>query len=627
MANIKYIELNSDKTPKTDYDTFKFTTNQFENAGRILNGNTIVVDFDNHKEIAELIINLVPTRAIKTTRGYHLYYKVPPKLQPKNTNGTITVLGCPVDYKTGYGGKKQYAIVKMNGINREIINDIEDYPLLPKILYPTKSKIDLIDLQKGNRNETIYKHLMNVVDEYDFSIDECLTLSENIISVMKYPLEKTEMQNIVQSVYKSRSMSDVNDNFFINTPKGQKLDIFLLAEYLKKRLNCIYYGHNLYFKIDGSYTCNVVKLQTYIYNNLNLKLQKKDDTELYHQLCKTDNITEKDNLPIVFNKKYMLKNNRMQEYTGEFSPFMLDVDYDFDCYDEYVDNFLNWCSCNHGEIRKLLEEVLGHCLMINHYPQNAFFLISDKGANGKSTFLEMVNNFFGDLASNLALEEMKEDKNLGVLVGKLVNCGDDISDSLIKDSRLFKTLVGGNTISVRQLYQNAYSHKNTASMIFSLNEMPTFRDKTGGIKRRLILIPFDNKIENDDIDLDINNKLSTPQAKSYILNLALKGLNRILENKCITVPKKSLDIIKQYDFSTNSILQFIEYYKNMLLKEFDGATISSVYMSYVNFCDTENLKAFSKIKFSRYLRDNLGLDSKLLKINNIAQKVYYYKGE
>ena len=75
MANLRYIELNADKSPKTNYDKFRLSTEKFENAGYLLPNDVIVVDFDEHKDIAEKIISAIKTRVVVTKRGYHLYLK------------------------------------------------------------------------------------------------------------------------------------------------------------------------------------------------------------------------------------------------------------------------------------------------------------------------------------------------------------------------------------------------------------------------------------------------------------------------------------------------------------------------------------------------------------------------
>lgn len=621
MANMRYIQLNADKTPKTNYDTFRLSTEKFENAGYLLPNDVIVVDFDEHKEVAEKIISAIKTRVVVTKRGYHLYFKVPQDLKPKNVNKVITTLGVPVDYKTGYGGKKQYAIVKLNGVDRDVINkEIKEFPYLPKILYPTKSKIDLASVEEGNRNEDIFKHFLNVVESYpSWSIEELEQLGSNILNIMNNPIDDKEMDNIISSCIKRKNVN--SSTFFVEKKGKMVLDIFKLTEYLKSKLNCVYYSHQLYFSINGRYTSDSVKLMTYLLDDLNLKLMKKDDSEIYHQLKKVNKYCDNSNLPIVFKNNLMLHNNKIQDYDGSFSPFMLDVNYDSDAYDENVDKFLRWCACGNKEIVQLFKCILGHTLMSHGFPQVAFFLVSEKGSNGKSTFIEMINDFYGSLSSNLALQELKDKTDVEPLVGKLVNCGDDISDSFVQDSRLFKSLVAGNSVAVRRLYEQSYTHRNTATMIFTLNKMPEFKDKTGGVKRRFVMIPFTNYIDPENADLNLREKLSTDNAKSYILNLALEGLNYIIKNNGIIIPQKCKDLVEEYMINSNNVLKFHRFYTEEMMKDIDGSLTSVVYMDYISFCDEELNKPCSKTKFTQEL-SKLGYISTTTKIKGKSVRIY-----
>jgi hypothetical protein len=300
---------------------------------------------------------------------------------------------------------------------------------------------------------------------------------------------------------------------------------------------------------------------------------------------------------------------------------MLDVNYNSDAYDETVDRFLKWCSCGDKEVIQLFKCILGHTLMAQGFPQVAFFLVSEKGSNGKSTFIEMINDFYGSLSSNLALQELKDKTDVEPLVGKLVNCGDDISDSFVQDSRLFKSLVAGNSVAVRRLYEQSYTHRNTATMIFTLNKMPEFKDKTGGVKRRFVMIPFLNYITPENADLNLREKLSTDNAKSYILNLALEGLNYIIQNNGIIIPKKCKDLVEEYMINSNNVLKFYKYYTEEMMKDIDGNLTSSVYMDYLNFCDEELNKPCSKTKFTQELI-KLGYQSAVTKLNGKSVRVY-----
>ncbi|MDK6343601.1 hypothetical protein QP138_26380, partial [Escherichia coli] len=78
-------------------------------------------------------------------------------------------------------------------------------------------------------------------------------------------------------------------------------------------------------------------------------------------------------------------------------------------------------------------------------PHKVFFFIGEKGANGKSTFLEMLNAFAGDLGTNISLENFNDPTSVVELEGHLVNIGDDIDARYLESSSNFKILASGNT--------------------------------------------------------------------------------------------------------------------------------------------------------------------------------------
>lgn len=82
------------------------------------------------------------------------------------------------------------------------------------------------------------------------------------------------------------------------------------------------------------------------------------------------------------------------------------------------------------------------------FPHKVFFMVGKTGANGKSTFFEMLNSWVGDLGLNLALEQFNDQISVMELEGKLVNVGDDIDSGYMEKSMNFKTLASGNTIMV-----------------------------------------------------------------------------------------------------------------------------------------------------------------------------------
>jgi putative DNA primase/helicase len=302
--------------------------------------------------------------------------------------------------------------------------------------------------------------------------------------------------------------------------------------------------------------------------------------------------------------------------TKEFTPFFLDVDYDPDAYDKTVDDFLNFLVSDKPDLRLIVEELLGHILMTAGFPHKVFFLVGNTGANGKSTFLEMLNAFIGDLGLNLALEQFNDQTSVMELEGKLVNVGDDIDAGYMEKSMNFKTLASGNTIMVRPIYSKPYKLKNKATLIFTANEMPTFKDKSGGIARRVVVIPCENRVKKSDPKID--EKLSSENAKSYLLNIALNAMERINNNGGqLSASETVAKVTEEYFVESDTILGFIRQ---------DGIdenlTTKGVYEEYLKFCDEAGAKPYSQTKFTQRLK-SLGYERN--KRQMMGKRYYYYQ--
>ena len=399
-------------------------------------------------------------------------------------------------------------------------------------------------------------------------------------------------------------------------PQGiDKNNMITTAKFLVNELNIKLFKGRLYFKQDHCFINNdnilLRKITKYI------ELKNSQDTELMHQFEKYAELITEDHFPIQFRNDYYLKDGKIIEgYYDNFTPYYLNVDYAPSAFDADVDRFLNFLTCDRSDLRFVLEEMMGHILMDRGFPHKVFFLIGERGANGKSTFLEMLNAFTGSLATNISLENFNDPTSVVELEGKLVNIGDDINASFLDKSSNFKILASGNTLMVRPIYSTPYRMKNKATLIFTANEMPLFKDKSGGIERRLVLIPCDNVVQK--IDFRINDKLSTANAKSYLLNLALAGMYRIQSNGGKISKSQAIEsLVNEYTFESNSVLQFLD--EKGVHPYF---TAQQVYDDYVSYCKKLEIKPYSRIKFSKHLKTQ-GYERTKKQKNKI--RAYFYE--
>lgn len=358
-----------------------------------------------------------------------------------------------------------------------------------------------------------------------------------------------------------KTIDDIYTNYtfkekFSSPNSKEEFDVFEFSQEIIEDFEMVYYKNKIYAKDGRVWRSDENKLLRTI--NSVRALKRNQDAEVIHQLEKMTPVFEGDVKTIQLANDYQIKDGELiKGRTDDFTPYLLDVAYDPDAYNQTADDFLDFLVLDRPELRQTVEELLGHILLLRGFPHKVFFLIGEKGANGKSTFLEMLNNWAGELGSNINLEAFNDPTSVSELEDKVVNIGDDIDASYLDKSMNFKTLASGNTITIRPIYQKARKLKNTATLIFTANEMPTFRDKTGGVERRLAIIPCDNVVKEADFGMD--EKLATDSAKSYLLNLALEGIERIKANGGKLSPSPIMDsYLKGYMAEMDTILGFIE---------------------------------------------------------------------
>ena len=599
---LKYLKLDNEKKPVEGFDVTYTSLDKLDNAGIKLNNKTVIVDFDAHtkeeqeklKSVVAYITAKYPTFKVKTTRGVHLYYRVPNGLTVKNWTAQMTTLGFKVDYKTGATSQ---GVIKLNGKMRETSEPIESLnltklPELPVELYPlpkSKSNI-LLCLKDGDgRNDNLYKHLLCVKEaRTGLDLEAVANFINDYLFIDK--LKTNELEATIESVKSKEESKD--------TYTGDPKDMIAFAEFIVKALDIKIYNYNLYFRDGLNYSKDKIKLNKAI--SKYLRLRRSQMTELEAQLYIYAELVEDKSKFLVKLRNGVIVEDNVVDYDCGFTPFYLDVSYDPTAYDKNVDDFINFICCGRKDMRVVLEEILGHILLVNRFPHKIFFL-TGSGANGKSTFVEMITKWTGELSSHVDIANFDDGTSLTSLVGKIVNVADDVDAIYLEKSKNLKTMASGNTVGCRAIYSQPITLKNTATLIFTANEPPVFKDKSQGIGRRLVIIPFDNVVKERIYNLD--DLLSSDNAKSYLLNLGLQGIKRIFANKLeISTSETIEEATKQYYLDNDSVLAYLNDYGAI-----EGNPVSSVYEAYTDYCEDSNLKAVSLNKFSRRLK-SLGYD-------------------
>lgn len=102
--------------------------------------------------------------------------------------------------------------------------------------------------------------------------------------------------------------------------------------------------------------------------------------------------------------------------------------------------------------------------------------------------------------------ELDEGFSVAALAGKLANIRDDISDEFLQRRSIatFKKIVTGDRIKAEFKGENPFEFAPYAKLLFSANDIPRTKDKTGAVLRRMVIIPFNAVFSKDDPDYAIN---------------------------------------------------------------------------------------------------------------------------
>lgn len=587
--------------------TYEQVKNLPEYAG-ILGENTVLIDVDDYEQ-SEKLMDIVEDlqcdcRVYETTRGKHFLFKnlLPNGEMMIERNGIHKTLACGITADIKIGCKNSYSILKYKGKDREIIYDIfddEEYGLLPKWLLPIHTKINFFEMETGDgRNQALFNYILSLQSN-DFSVDEA---RETLRIINKYILRDPLSDEELEVLYRDDAFK--KPIFFKN--KTFLFDKF--ATYLKNNNHIIKINNQMHIYQHGVYVNGQKFIEAEMIKHIpNLNRAKRSEVLTYLDLLVIDNTPSSDASYMAFrNGIYNIDTDEFTDFDPDYVLMnKINFDYDPEAYCEITDRTLDKLACNDKEVRMLLEEVIGYTFYRRNELRKAFILIGDK-ANGKSTYLDMIKTLLSDdNTSALDLKELGDRFKTAELFGKLANIGDDIGDEFIANPAIFKKLVSGDRLNAERKGQDPFDFNSYAKLLFSANNMPRIKDKSGAVIDRLVIIPFNATFSVNDPDYDpyIKYKLRKPESMEYLIKVGIEGLRRVLRNQKFTTSKKVIDALEEYEENNNPILLFFKDDPKILHEP-----TSIVYRHYSEFCSSNNFTPMSNIEFSKQVRKYFGYD-------------------
>lgn len=223
-------------------------------------------------------------------------------------------------------------------------------------------------------------------------------------------------------------------------------------------------------------------------------------------------------------------------------------------------------------------------------PFGVFWFLGN-GANGKSTTLKALYAIFGSDApythnrwfSQLTVRQIEDERDTPMINGKLGNVCLESNDGHIKDTGGYKNLAEHSTFNVHRFNsQDGAIIDGNVHTIFNANNIPTFADKTQGVRRRTFTIPFRASFEQDNTFdeklFEKNNFLSDLLGELLATTVAIKK-----SGYAYTFSQQTLKAKEDYDEEVNTAET---YFQELLASEVWGFTnFTDLTKDYHNWCD------------------------------------------
>lgn len=278
------------------------------------------------------------------------------------------------------------------------------------------------------------------------------------------------------------------------------------------------------------------------------------------------------------------------------------------------EKFLEDIFDNDLRMVQFIQTAIGYSLT-GHTTEQCLFLLVGKGANGKSTMLEVLKHLLGSYSYTAPFSTFErqpsgqsQTNDLAVLHDKRLVMASEPSDGVVINDGRIKHITGGDTITARFLYQEWFEYEPTFKIWLATNNLPRVKDDSDGFWRRVRKVDFKVRFW-DEGEAPPNSKLKDPfllqklkDETPGILNWALRGAKEWYENG-LSTPKTVTRATRDYREESDPLHTFLQ--RHVVPFPESLVTIDEMYHVYAQFAKKAMLKNFevlSRSKFGQSIR-------------------------
>jgi putative DNA primase/helicase len=257
-------------------------------------------------------------------------------------------------------------------------------------------------------------------------------------------------------------------------------------------------------------------------------------------------------------------------------------------------------------LRLYVQKALGYALT-GEVDEQVFFIAYGYGANGKSTLFEVVKEILGDYAGTFDFSlllasdrtSVRAQEQIGKLRGVRIAVASETDSTRKFDEAIVKRLTGGDTLTGARMYGDTYDFQPTHKLFLLCNHLPSIKDATDAIWRRIRIIPFERQFTGNEVIHDMKARLLGE--RSGIFAWLVEGAKMYYHSGLGDPPKVVIDAVTRYREDNDILSRFIS---DCLLFDKETRTpASEVYDAYLRWCIENKEQYISNNFFARGMEE------------------------
>lgn len=248
----------------------------------------------------------------------------------------------------------------------------------------------------------------------------------------------------------------------------------------------------------------------------------------------------------------------------------------------------------------LLQEWAGY-LLVADTGQQRFLALEGEGSNGKSVFLAGIQAMIGvENVSHVNLELFHQRFALTQTLGKLANICADVGEIDKLAEGHLKSFTSGDAMFFDRKNRDGVTGIPTARLMISFNTRPRFSDRSNGVWRRMLLVPWRVEVQEEEKVRNMD-KAAWWEASGElpgILRWAIVGLAKLRQRGAFLVPKICQDAIEDYRNEANPARAFLSEFYEAGTRD-DWIFTTEIYTQYTDWCKACGFHSINNANFGR----------------------------